>query len=78
VEIDSRPSDAIALAVRAKTPIFVEESVLDRAGVALEQSEEKQAPINRQESRREEEADNLDAYRDFINTLDVLDEFGKD
>ena len=78
VEINSRPSDAIALAVRAKTPIFVEESVLDRAGVALEQSEEKQAPINRQESRREEEADNLDAYRDFINTLDVLDEFGKD
>jgi bifunctional DNase/RNase len=77
VEIDSRPSDAIALAVRAKTPIFVEESVLDRAGVALEQSEEKQTPINRQESRREE-ADNLDAYRDFINTLDVLDEFGKD
>ncbi|MBA2393857.1 MAG: bifunctional nuclease family protein [Ktedonobacteraceae bacterium] len=78
VEIDSRPSDAIALAVRAKTPIFVEESVLDRAGVALEQSEEKQAPISRQEQRREEEDDNLDAYRDFINTLDVLDEFGKD
>jgi bifunctional DNase/RNase len=78
VEIDSRPSDAIALAVRAKTPIFVEESVLDRAGVALEQSEEKQAPLSKPETRRDEEADNLDAYRDFINTLDVLDEFGKD
>jgi bifunctional DNase/RNase len=78
VEIDSRPSDAIALAVRAKTPIFVEESVLDRAGVALEQSEEKQTPMNRPEPKQEEEADNLDAYRDFINTLDVLDEFGKD
>jgi hypothetical protein len=24
-----------------------------------------------------EERDNLDVYRDFINTLDVLDEFGK-
>ncbi len=78
VEIDSRPSDAIALAVRAKTPIFVEESVLDRAGVALEQPDEKQAPISRPEPRRSEDADNLDAYRDFINTLDVLDEFGKD
>ena len=40
VEIDSRPSDAIALAVRPKTSIFVEESVLERAGVDLESSEE--------------------------------------
>ena len=78
VEIDSRPSDAIALAVRAKTPIFVEESVLDRAGVALEQSEERQPTLSKPEAREEEEEDNLDAYRDFINTLDVLDEFGKD
>lgn len=29
--IDARPSDAIALALRCKAPIFVEESVLDRA-----------------------------------------------
>ena len=76
VEIDSRPSDAIALAVRAKTQIFVEESVLERAGVTLEQSEEAQAEASKQES--EAELDNLEAYRDFINSLDVLDEFGKD
>ena len=31
VEIDSRPSDAIALAVRMNVPIFVEEEVLVRA-----------------------------------------------
>ncbi|MBV9230567.1 MAG: bifunctional nuclease family protein [Chloroflexi bacterium] len=78
VEVDSRPSDAIALAVRAKTPIYVEESVLERAGVALEQSEEQQTPRTKPEQRREAEQDNLDAYRDFINSLDVLDEFGKD
>jgi bifunctional DNase/RNase len=80
VEIDSRPSDAIALAVRAKTPIFVEESVLERAGVTLEQSEEQQSPRVKPEPKREreQEQDNLDAYRDFINSLDVLDEFGKD
>ena len=77
VEIDSRPSDAIALAVRAKTQIFVEESVLERAGVTLEQSEESQKS---EESKQEGETDfdNLEAYRDFINSLDVLDEFGKD
>ena len=76
VETDSRPSDAIALAVRAKTPIFVEESVLERAGVALANSEE--AFTSRNEPKQDAEADNLDAYRDFINSLDALDEFGKD
>ncbi len=34
VEVDSRPSDAIALALRAHVPIFAESSVLDKAGVS--------------------------------------------
>ena len=78
VEVDARPSDAIALAVRAKSPIYVEESVLERAGVALENSEEAIAPTAESRKDREAEDDNLDAYRDFINSLDVLDEFGKE
>ena len=36
IERDSRPSDAIALAVRCGAPIMVEEHVLDRGGVALD------------------------------------------
>jgi uncharacterized protein len=76
VEVDSRPSDAIALAVRAKTPIYVDESVLERAGVALETNDEQSVP--KAEPKKDIESDNLDAYRDFINSLDVLDEFGKD
>jgi bifunctional DNase/RNase len=76
VEVDARPSDAIALAVRAKSSIYVEDSVLERAGVVLETNEEQAQ--QKVERRRESEKDNLDAYRDFINTLDVLDEFGKD
>jgi uncharacterized protein len=80
VEIDSRPSDAIALAVRAKTPIYVEDSILEHSGVTLEQGDEPQKSALKSEtkSESEEDADNLDAYRDFINSLDVLDEFGKD
>jgi bifunctional DNase/RNase len=78
VEVDSRPSDAIALAVRAKSPIYVEESVLERAGVALETGDEAIAPAADARKEHEAEDDNLDAYRDFINSLDVLDEFGKD
>lgn len=87
VEIDSRSSDAIALAVRAKTPIFVEDGVLERAGVVPESNDDSQKrSLSKSEQRLVEregtEADegeaNLDAYRDFINSLDVLDEFGKD
>ena len=36
LEIDSRPSDAIALAVRAEVPIFVADAVIDQAGVVLD------------------------------------------
>ncbi len=78
VEVDSRPSDAIALAVRAKSPIYVEESVLERAGVALENGDEAISPAAEARKEHESEIDNLDAYRDFINSLDVLDEFGKE
>jgi len=33
MEIDSRPSDALALAVRAKVPIYVNEAVMDKAAI---------------------------------------------
>ena len=80
-EVDSRPSDAIALAVRVKVPIYVAESVLERAAVTLEAAEEQgESATGRERERGHREArlnDNLDVYRDFINSLDVLDEFGK-
>ena len=38
-EVDSRPSDAIALALRTQSPIYVVENVLETAGVELEQGE---------------------------------------
>src|SRR5579862_3424798 len=34
IQVDSRPSDAIALAVRTQVPIFVDEQVLNKASVA--------------------------------------------
>ncbi len=39
VKIDSRPSDAIALALRSKSPVFVAESVMNSAGVIGDFSE---------------------------------------
>ena len=37
MEVDSRPSDAIALSLRAGVPVYVEESVLKRASIVLGQ-----------------------------------------
>ena len=53
-EVDSRPSDAIALAVRVAVPIYATEAVLDRAGVMPEADEDEQ----------------LSVFRDFVNSLD--------
>jgi hypothetical protein len=75
-EIDSRPSDAIALAVRVKVPILVAESVLERAGVTLDTTEEREEGVATERERGRGSRDNLEVYRDFINSLDVLDEFG--
>jgi bifunctional DNase/RNase len=33
VVVDSRPSDSVAIALRAQVPVFAEEEVLDKAGV---------------------------------------------
>ncbi|MBI4297432.1 MAG: bifunctional nuclease family protein [Chloroflexi bacterium] len=72
VDVDSRPSDAIALAVRTKVPIFAEESVLAKAGVKLDKEAEEATGQNMDEA----ELKRLSAFKDFINTLD-LDDFGK-
>ncbi len=82
VEIDSRPSDAIALAVRVKAPIYVEEPVLEKAGITLDQATEGQLtgeekPLAEKAELTEEEIKKLSAFREFINTLD-LDDLGKE
>lgn len=79
IEIDSRPSDAIALAVRAQVPIFAEDSVLDRAGVQLDQEGQPIEAGSQQEPMKkvnEEELQRMSAFRDFIESLD-LDDFDK-
>ena len=69
VEVDSRPSDAIALAVRVNVPIFVEEAVLERS--AIEPDEGKEEEVKGERIREEQ----LAAFRDVINQLN-LDDLG--
>ena len=40
LDVDCRPSDGIALALRCAAPIFVEDSVMEQAGILLQESED--------------------------------------
>jgi len=82
LEIDSRPSDALALAVRAEAPIYADEAVLDKAGILLDEEtgkpvlEETEEAGGKDRKVSEEEMKKMSAFYDFINTLD-LDDFDK-
>ena len=69
LNVDSRPSDALALAVRTGATIYAEELVLEKAGIVLE--EEGKAASSRNVD--DQEMTGLSAYKDFINTLDLED-----
>jgi bifunctional DNase/RNase len=69
VEVDSRPSDAIALAIRAKAPIFVADPVMDIHSI---QPEDDVDQLQR-EQRPEADEDRLSAFKDFVNSLDLDD-----
>ena len=89
-EIDCRPSDAVALAVRAKVPIFANEEVLDKAGIHLDKETGK--PLGQDAAAagspgegpapdkpaevKPEELKSMSAFTDFIDSLD-LEDFGK-
>lgn len=82
--IDSRPSDALALAVRARVPIFAEEEVLSKAAIFLDKETGK--PITAAEKEQAEglkegtnkkvdeaELKRMSAFKDFIDSLDLSD-----
>jgi bifunctional DNase/RNase len=75
VEVDSRPSDAIALAIRAKVPIFVEDSVLDQAGMVFENDADSDETPPEPRSAQTEIVDEskLGVFKEFIETLDLGD-----
>ena len=62
--VSSRPSDAIALAVRTGTPIFVEEQVLTKAGYTVPDDGE---------GNGVDEEQVLEDFRDFIDSVDPSD-----
>ena len=77
ISIDSRPSDAIALAVRAHVKILVHPDVMDAASILPE----KDMPENAANARSaeqgappphvDESSERLDVFKDFIDKLDM-------
>jgi len=65
IEIDSRPSDALALAVRVHVPIFVEEKVMQEAATEPEGEVKDDEPAGEGADKR------LNVFKDFVDTLDM-------
>ncbi len=61
VEIDTRTSDAIALAVRFKCPIYTHEFILATAGIILDETEEEDSKIEKE----------VDAIEDELKTTEI-------
>jgi uncharacterized protein len=64
IEVDSRPSDAIALAVRAEAPIFVADEVIEESAIEFEGEEINDADLEREVSK----------FRSFLESV-TPDEF---
>jgi bifunctional DNase/RNase len=79
-DIDARPSDAIALAVRLETPIFATIEVLDRAATSADPDEDEGeggeggtglAAGSLEETGEAIDPTRLDIFREFVNSLDT-------
>lgn len=67
LEIDSRPSDALALAVRVHVPIFVDESVMEEA------ASEPEVEVGEDELTLEGGEERLEVFKDFVESLNLED-----
>lgn len=88
LEIDSRPSDAIALAIRTQSPILVEEEILSKAGIKMDPQKTAGKPdgfniepeaVRRHGLEPDSQSDDSESqFRDFLNTLKPGDFLGSD
>jgi bifunctional DNase/RNase len=83
LNVDSRPSDALALAVRAHVPILIAREVMDSAAVVpdkdLQQDQESSAPLANTPPPPQTQAEAADSeqrlsvFEDFLQNLDMDD-----
>lgn len=82
INIDARPSDTLALAVRAHVPIMVSKDVIDTAGIEPEKEAEEQDEVaidDASESAVQTAPEDVDSeerlsiFEDFLQKLDIDD-----
>ena len=82
IEIDARPSDAIALSVRNKSSIFVDPDVFERACINIDKEDNvivnNQTEQNNAKQISDEELEKLSAFQDFVSELDLDLSMGDD
>ena len=71
LNIDSRPSDALALAVRAHVPILVAKDVMDSAGIIPEEDLQDEGEELAEADLPEIGSERLSVFEDFLENLEV-------
>jgi uncharacterized protein len=76
IEVDARPSDAIALAVRVGAPIYAAPEVLDQAALGADSDEEDEeggarSPADLESTGERIPDARLDIFREFVNSLEA-------
>jgi bifunctional DNase/RNase len=74
VNVDCRPSDALALSVRAHVPVMVSREVMDNAAVIPEEDIEEEGAgeePGEPEEISEEAEERLSVFEDFLQNLDI-------
>lgn len=77
VDIDARPSDAIAIGLRFNVPIYTFETILSEAGIVFTESQEEEEPlIKKEESARQSPTSSPEKFKDvpFEKLKEMLDE----
>jgi len=80
INIDSRPSDALALAVRMHVPILVAVEIMETAGIIPERDlQDEPGSIEKKEGSGEEPGENrLSIFEDFLQHLDEEEDTSDD
>ncbi|GAA4820961.1 bifunctional nuclease family protein [Algivirga pacifica] len=69
IELDARPSDAIAVGIRFKSPIFADESVMEEAGIKVDDLYDEDDEEEEISLESEEDADLIELLQDKENEL---------
>lgn len=78
IQIDSRPSDALNLAIRTNVPIFVASEVMESAGIVPDEDEVTGDEEISTETRVDASEERLSIFEDFLDQLNLDDEDDED